>query len=662
MKWQTDLDGILVLEADGKTPRSANDMAAGWLFNTGGQKLPAKTATVKQPLWLEVSQAVRAAIKGGESYQTEAEVIPANSKSVRAFSILVIPGEDNVIVVLRDLEPQRQLERRLADAEQRFSDIADSFADWLWEIDAQLKVTYVSRGRSRSDVAVRAGVSFISCFAPEERVRVKKEFEDLISRQEAFYDFEYWGSDAQGLRVCWSISGVPALDSDGRLLGFRGVARDISAEKSSQDQLYYMANNDQLTGLFNRGRFYDELARAVRDMRRHNKQGVLVLLDLDRFKYVNDTFGHEAGDSMLIHVATLLGDQISKSDVLARLGGDEFALIFQDLNTIDAIKRVQKLLERLSEKPFTYNGQDVSLSASVGMVMFPDQGTASGELLSKADIAMYRAKQQGRNRFHIFDETAVHDHNMAKRLEVVDFIVRCLEEGRIELHYQPIVPLQQPGKIRHYETLCRMLDDKGNIVPPIHFIETAEDFGLIARIDEYVCERTLKFLSDEIQKGRDLHLSINLSGLTFEDEETMARIKDMLAKSKLPEGAVIFEITETAALRDIGKAQRVIGDLKKYGCKFALDDFGVGYSSFNYIKHLDIDYLKIDGSFVRNLNENEDDKVFVKALADVARGMNIFTVAEMVENDDLVQHLIEIGIDFGQGYHFGRPQPRLLDE
>lgn len=662
MKWQTEIDGILILEADGKTPRSANDVASGWLFNTAAKKLPVTTVGLKLPLWAEVAQAVRTAMKANEPYQTEVDIVPANGKEVRSFAVLVVPSSDNVVVALRDLEPQRRLERKLLDAEQRFTDIADSFTDWLWEIDPQMKVTYVSRGRNRSHVTVRSGVSFISCFAPEDRPRIKKEFEALIARHEPFYDFEYWGSDAQGLRVCWSVSGVPALDSEGRLLGFRGVARDISSEKSSQDQLYYMANNDQLTGLFNRGRFYDELARAVRDMRRHSKQGVLVLLDLDRFKYVNDTFGHEAGDSMLIHVSNLLSGQLEKDDILARLGGDEFAVILQGLSTVDAIKRVQKLLELLSEKPFTYKGQDVALSASVGMVMFPDQGTASGELLSKADIAMYRAKQQGRNRFHIFDETAVHDHNMAKRLEVVDFIVRCLEEGRIELHYQPIVPLQQPGKIRHYETLCRMIDEKGNIVPPIHFIETAEDFGLIARIDEYVCEKTLKFLHDEIKGGRDLHLSINLSGLTFEDEETMGRIKDMLAEHKLPEGAVIFEITETAALRDIAKAQRVISDLKQFGCKFALDDFGVGYSSFNYIKHLDIDYLKIDGSFVRNLNDNEDDKVFVKALADVARGMNIATVAEMVENDELVKHLIEIGIDYGQGYHFGRPQPQLLDE
>jgi diguanylate cyclase (GGDEF)-like protein len=398
-------------------------------------------------------------------------------------------------------------------------------------------------------------------------------------------------------------------------------------------------------------------------MRRYNRQGALILMDLDRFKYVNDTFGHEAGDTLLINVAHVLRDAVRSSDIVARLGGDEFAVIMPEVDPNEVINRTSQLLDKMKNAGFNYEGHDLSVGASIGVVMFPAQGNAAGELLSKADIAMYRAKQEGRNRMHVYDESAVRDHSMAQRIEVVDFILKCLDEERVELHFQPIIPLQTGDRtVKHYEVLCRMIDDAGNIVPPVKFIETAEDFGLIARIDEYVCTKALRRLKAARDEGRDISFAINLSGITFDDEEVLKRIGQILEESNIPHGKVIFEITETAALRDIGRAQRSIRELKRYGCEFALDDFGVGYSSFNYIKHLDIDYLKIDGSFVRNLLESEDDRVFVKALADVARGMSIKTIAEMVEDESVVQYLYELGIDYGQGYHFGRPKPKLLDE
>lgn len=576
----------------------------------------------------------------------------------------VLPSGEEVALIFEDITARLMAEEKIRHSEQRFKDIADSFSDWIWEIDTEMTVIYVSKGRSRSGLSVTAGTGFTSCFLPEDRIKVKEDFRALFTRREPFNDFEYWGLDQQGMRVCWSVSGVPMFGAEKQFIGYRGVAKDISSEKASQDQLYYMANNDMLTGLYNRGRFYDELARAVRDVRRHKTKGAVMLIDLDRFKYVNDTFGHDAGDNMLVHVAHVLRECIGAEHIISRLGGDEFAIIFNNIREEQVTDAAAELLERMGAAPFVHADHEISLTASVGIVMFPTQGVASGELLSKADIAMYRAKADGRNRWYIFDETHVRDHGMSKRLEVVDFIIKCLEEDRVRLYFQPIVPLQTKGKrqIKHYEVLCRMIDDKGEIVMPAHFIETAEDFGLIHRIDEFICRKALKFMQKEHASGRDLSLAINLSGITFDDEETMARIRALVQHARLPEGRVIFEITETAALKDIGRAQRAIRELKKIGCKLALDDFGVGYSSFNYVRHLDIDYVKIDGSFIRQIHQNVEDQVFVRALNDVAKGMNIQTIAEMVEDGDVENHIREIGIDYGQGYHFGRPAPELLDE
>ena len=557
----------------------------------------------------------------------------------------------------------RQSQADLKEARQHFSDVAESFSDWIWEVDTNMKVRHVSKGRKQTAVLLQAGAQFINCFLPEDRQKVEEDFAKLFDRREPFYDYEYWGLDLEGRRVCWSVSGVPVFSEDDDFLGYRGVSKDISTEKASQDQLYYLANNDTLTGVYNRGRFYDELNRAIRQMRKQKDSGALMLLDLDRFKYVNDTFGHDAGDSMLIHATHLIRDVASDNATVARLGGDEFALIFTSITEDDVTQVADDILKRMAKSPFHHADHEVALSASVGVVLFPGQGSAAGELLSKADIAMYRAKADGRNRFYVFDEQHLKDHGMAKRLEVVDFISKALDDDRVHLYYQPIVPLQEDQQtVKHYEVLCRMTDEDGGIVMPFYFIETAEDFGLIQQIDIHMCRNAVAFLKARHKIGQDLTLAVNLSGITFDDEETMAKIRGMVLEARLPEGSVIFEITETTALRDIGRAQRAISSLKKVGCKFALDDFGVGYSSFSYVRHLDIDYVKIDGSFIRQINDNLEDRVFVKALNDVAKGMGIETIAEMVEDEDAEEHIRQIGIDYGQGYHFGRPGPHLLGE
>lgn len=550
-------------------------------------------------------------------------------------------------------------------AERRFKDVAESLTEWLWEIDTDLNLVYASRTVSGETPLFSVGTPFSHNFLPDERGRFEKDMQLLMEDQQPFNGREYWGLDAHGDRVCWSLSAVPVFDFKMKFVGYRGLSKNVTNEKDSRAQLYYLANNDALTGLFNRGRFHDELNQSIRHLKRYGREGTVLMLDLDQFKYVNDTYGHEAGDRILVEVAHLLKSLCRPYDVLARLSADEFGIILPEMGLQDAINFATDMQHKITEHKIKYKGHEIGTSASMGLAVFPHQAQTPGELLAKVDIAVQRAKQKGRNRLHVFDERAPDDDAMSRRLNLIDFIVECLENERVALYFQPIVDLKKAGThfpISRYEVLMRMVKTDGSIVPPGELISAAEDFGLNTRIDMHIATRAIRMIKDWKHKGKDVALTINLSGLTFDDEEVMDKIGQELERAKLDPGVVTFEITETAALQDIGRAQQAIRALKSHGCQFALDDFGVGYSSFTYIKNLDVDFIKIDGSFIKNLNTNKDDHVFVKAITDVARGMNIRTVAEMVENESIVQHLRDIGIDYGQGYYFGKPIPQIIDK
>ena len=554
----------------------------------------------------------------------------------------------------------KNLEERNHLAEQRFRDVADHFADWLWEVDHNLKITF-SSSRRRPIEEAQTGSLFTACFLPDEQRHIEDDFERMFQNPRPFQGVEYWSFDSHGSRVCWQLSGVPVFDMQGEITGYRGMAKDISSEKSSVDQLYYLANNDMLTGFNNRNRFTDELNRIVRQHKRSQRHGALILLNLDRFKHVNDTYGFEVGDQLIVHAAQVLKDSIRSSDFVARLGGDEFAIILSDINDRDAEFRAKKILESIKQRTFLYDDKSINMTGSVGIVHFPVHGRSADELLTKANIAMQEAKGNGQNCFHIFREEQLRKHDSSRRMETVNFVMDCLNEenDKLVLYYQPIVALNNPSKNERYEVLVRLIDEENNIVPPIKFIEIAEEFGLIARLDEIVVTRAIRKLKAWQEQGKDISLSINLSGRTFENEDVMHHIRDCLEESNLKHGSVVFEITETSALKDLEAVRRFITEFKRHGAAFALDDCGVGYASFSYIRELDLDYIKIDGAFVRDLHRNKEDDAFVRALRDIARRMHILTVAEMVEKPETVAYLQRLGIDFAQGYHFAMPAPEL---
>jgi EAL domain-containing protein (putative c-di-GMP-specific phosphodiesterase class I) len=305
------------------------------------------------------------------------------------------------------------------------------------------------------------------------------------------------------------------------------------------------------------------------------------------------------------------------------------------------------------------------MTASIGVASYPEHGASSDELMTRVNIALSKAKELGRNRMEQYDAEEASSTNVPDKLKWLDFISKCLEnnQDRIILHFQPIIPLNSEDETPRYEVLVRMIDHEGNRVEAVNFIEIAEEFGLISQVDKIVSFRSIDLLEKWHNAGKKMSLSINISACTFEDKVFLAQLSDKLRRSNLPEGSVVFEITETAILRDLQQVKEAIADLRSHGAFFALDDCGVGYSSFNYIKQLDLDFIKIDGTFVRNLTkDNQKDAAFVKALHDVAHRMKILTVAESVEQEETVAELENMGIDFGQGYYFGRPSPTISEE
>lgn len=564
---------------------------------------------------------------------------------------------------------QTQLQHMYELAQDRFRDMADQFADWLWEVDTNLHLTF-SSARKRPAQGAAKGSLFTGCFLTEERLRIEDDFAELLRSPRPFHDREYWSADPYGTRLCWSVSGVPIFNHLQQVVGFRGVAQDISPVRATTDQLYYLSNHDTLTGTTNRNRFYDELARTIRVARRENRTGALLVTDVDRFAFVNQTHGHEVGDKYLIHLAQVLKDNIRTGDLLARMDGDQFAILLRDVRQEDLGPRLERLKTAVSSRPMLHEKATLALTLSGGAAMYPLAGSASNVdepdvLLAQALDALAKAKQRGPGKFELYNPNDEANAGVPDRLEWVEFVSECLgaQNERMVLHYQPIVPLTAGGKLpdgfEFYEVLVRLIDRDGQLIPPTRFIHTAEEFGLVGQIDRLVTTRSIEMLQNWQKQGRKVHLSINLSGKTFDDAAYLADVSRVLENAGLPEKSLVFEITETALLRDLATVKRFMATMKEVGAGFALDDCGVGYSSFNYIRHLDLDFIKIDGSFIRNLHNSPDDQAFVKALADIAKQKNIATVAEMVEHEAAMQALQKLGIDFGQGFYFAPPAADL---
>lgn len=445
----------------------------------------------------------------------------------------------------------------------------------------------------------------------------------------------------------------PVRDQDEKLIGCLTLYEDITQERQTARQLIYLAERDSLTGLYNRHRFQEELARMMNESQRHRTQGALLFFDLDEFKYINDTFGHSAGDSILIRIAGDVGTLIRHHEIFSRLGGDEFAIILPNCTEKDAEALADRVVRVIAQIPFNFEGQNLRLTSSLGIAFYPQHAESAEELIAHADTAMYQAKEAGKNAWRVYREDLDASRAMIHRLTWNERIVHALENDLLELHFQGIYRTAD-GTLSHLEALVRMhdKDEPGKLLMPGSFIPTAEKTGKILDIDRWVIRTAIAQLAASPQVPS---IAVNISGRSFDEPSLPGHIATLLEQHGVTPARLLVELTETAAVSDMQDAQRFIDALRKTGCRVCLDDFGSGFASFAYLKHIHVDILKIDGLFIRDLPRDHDNQLFVKAIVDVARGMGKTTVAEFVENQEILDMLKEFGVDQVQGYHLDKP-------
>ncbi len=460
--------------------------------------------------------------------------------------------------------------------------------------------------------------------------------------------------DAQGhiKQISWLHSRIDNSKQNAAILS---VGLDMTEKTEADKRVVWLAEHDPLTDLCNRRKFTEEFEKSLQAAVRYKHHNSLLFLDLDQFKDINDTSGHRAGDELLQSVAKTLNSTTRFTDLVARLGGDEFAVLMPESDVEGAEVFAQKIIDELAKIELSYGAVKHKVSTSIGIVHYPLHDADIHELLGFADLAMYRAKSQGKSRFHTFSP----DDNTQEQLETRVYwkhqIENALENNNFILNYQPIMDIAK-AQVTHYEILIRMRDPKsGKISMPGKFIEIAEEVGLIHRIDHFVLQRGIIKLANLQKKGISAKFAINLSGSVVDDPLLIPLLKQFIKESEVDPRGLIFEVTETAAVSNLQQAKKMMTAIKALGCQFALDDFGVGFSSFNYMRELPVDIIKIDGIFIRNLENNEADQLFVKALADVAKGLGKKTIAEFVESEKTLNLLAKFGIDYGQGYHIGKP-------
>jgi diguanylate cyclase (GGDEF)-like protein/PAS domain S-box-containing protein len=449
----------------------------------------------------------------------------------------------------------------------------------------------------------------------------------------------------------------PIRDGSGAVSGGVLVFHDVSEARELNRRLSYHASHDVLTGLVNRREFENRMERALKSAKARETSYALCCLDLDQFKIVNDTCGHSAGDALLGQVGALLKSKVRWRDTLARLGGDEFGILLESCSLDEAMRTAESLREALRNFKFTWEERTFRLGASIGVVPISADNADVASVLSAADSACQAAKEAGRNRVHSFEENDIDLMRRRREMQWAARINNALEEGRFELFRQTILPLQHTEEGAHYELLLRMRDETGKIVAPDNFITAAERYGITPSIDRWVIENAFRWLVSEADEREKLSMcSINLSGQSLGDDKFLPYVIDQFHRSGLDATKICFEITETAAIASFSQANRFIQALKELGCKFALDDFGTGLSSFGYLKHFPVDFLKIDGSFVKEILHDPIDREMVRSINEIGHLTGKQTIAEFAENNEIINMLRSLGVDYAQGYGVSQPQ------
>jgi diguanylate cyclase (GGDEF)-like protein/PAS domain S-box-containing protein len=559
--------------------------------------------------------------------------------------------------VRKSLAEKRRIIQLLLESESRYRDLVETSHDLIWTTDSQGRFTYLNAASSaifglaakellgRCFFDFEAGTSHVSNRRFLASLKRTGEVKHYVSRLVTARGEDRW----------IGINARIVADDSGNASGIRGTARDITEEQLSTLRIEHLAMHDALTELPNRL----SLQRKVDMALQSGGVGALLFLDIDHFKYVNDNFGHRTGDQLIVGVGSVLRDVMrGVHGDLYRLGGDEFAIHLPTALRKEAVETAEKALDAVRRYRFQAADDKVisNLAVSAGVALYPFHGNDMMALLANVDIAMYQAKDLGRNRAVIFDQAADHMRSTHRRIYWAKKLRDALDADRLVLFQQPVVRLKD-RKAVHHEILVRIRDDAGGYLQPSSFIELSESLGLIQDIDIRVVEKLLGYLRESGNANKKLRYFVNLSRVSISDPHWIKRFHSVLRGSGVNPGQLVFEITETAAMSEIDVTISFIKRLKDMGCRFALDDFGAGFSSFYYLKRFDVDYLKIDGSFIRDLAVDEGSRIFVRALNDVAHGLEKQVIAEWVETPEALNLLLGMGTHFGQGHLFQKAMP-----
>jgi diguanylate cyclase (GGDEF)-like protein/PAS domain S-box-containing protein len=591
---------------------------------------------------------------------SEGEVIGVftfNSRQVRE-------PEERLLQAIRVIGSQigqfvrrKQAEDVVRENEGRFRGLTGLSSDMFWEQDEQYRFTALSGvdagkiSQTRVDLILgkkRWEQDYTNMSADDWAKHIA-----ILDARQPFRDLELSRSDESGKPIWMAISGEPIFDSSGAFRGYRGVGKDISERKLDEERIQFLANHDALTSLPNRVMFSEVLNLAIQNARRYNRNFAVLFIDLDRFKNINDTLGHDAGDKLLKEMATRLSETVRSSDSVARLGGDEFVVLVQEVSEpkqVDAVAR--KILTALVQ-PMVMQGQECRVTASIGICMYPSEAQDEHALMKNADIAMYRAKEDGKNNYKFYSEE-INIHTF-ERLALETSLRRGLERNEFFLHYQAKLDLNTQ-KITGVEALIRWQHPDLGIVPPVQFIPLAEETGLIVPIGKWVlntaCAQNVAWQREGLPP---LSMAVNLSARQFADEDLVRDVAEALQSTGMKPELLELELTESMVIQNAERAGRVLAELKKMGLRLAIDDFGVGYSSLTHLKRFPIDTLKVDRSFIRDLPQDAEDKAITEAIIAMGKSLNLKVVAEGVETLEQQTFLHDHNCDEMQGFYFSKP-------
>ncbi|MDE2258580.1 MAG: EAL domain-containing protein [Xanthomonadaceae bacterium] len=581
-------------------------------------------------------------------------------------------------------------DRKSVDAERRrLQSILSSVGDGVYGVDSRGTIQFVNP--AALDMLGYAEAGELVGESAHDTFHHSYEDGTAVPRNACFLSQCYaQGSQVPGWQtVFWSRAKRPVpvectvypMQVEGRREGSVVAFRDISARRMLEEELRWQASHDALTKLNNRAWFETQLEQEIARLKRTDQVSLLLFLDLDRFKYINDTAGHTAGDQLLVEISRRLSSRLRASDHIARMGGDEYAVILRNVNNADIAQVADEFRKALGALPFAYGGKSYRVGTSIGVARLDQHTPSRSEAMAAADVALHLAKRNGRNQIHVFSADTDQRARMDMELGWSARLESALKNDGFALCFQPILPLanldyehlpEQHGALwtrylrQHgtqqrmfYEILIRLRAPDGSLVAPNAFLPAAERFSMVADIDRWVIRHAFQVVREQNHHDAPMGLSINLAAQSLAHGNLGGFITDCLVEFDVDPRAVVFEVTEAGALNHLEAVRHLIAELKPFGCRFALDDFGIGFSSFAHLKHLDVDFLKIDGSFIRELLNDPVDLAVISAITNIAHSIGKIAVAEHVDRPEILRALHACGVDQAQGFYIGRPQPSL---